>query len=153
MSCGLEPLHAIFSLACGAMGVFTAVVEVAALAVFHAGQDLALGCAVALELIRDDDPGHILEPLEQLAKELLGRLLIPPTLHQDVEHVIVLIDGAPQVMAFTIDGQEDFIEVPLVPWLGASTLQLIRVVLSKLQTPLADGLMGDVDTAFKEQLL
>jgi hypothetical protein len=30
-------------------------------------------------------------------------------LDQDVEDVIVLIDSAPQVMAFTIDGQEDFI--------------------------------------------
>jgi hypothetical protein len=37
--------------------------------------------------------------------------------------------------------------------LGASTLQLIRVVLPKLQTPLTDGFMGDVDPAFKEQLL
>ena len=43
--------------------------------------------------------------------------------------------------------------MPLVTWLGASTLQLIRVVLPKLQTPLADGFMSDVDTAFKEQLL
>jgi hypothetical protein len=37
-------------------------------------------------------------------------------------------------MALAIDGQEDFIKVPLVPWLGASTLQLIGVVLPKLQT-------------------
>jgi hypothetical protein len=41
-------------------------------------------------------------------------------------------------------------QVPLVTGLGASTLQLIRVVLSKLQTPLADGFMSDVDPAFKE---
>ena len=32
-----------------------------------------------------------------------------------------------------------------VPWLGASTLPLIGVVLPTLQTPLADGFMGDVD--------
>ena len=43
--------------------------------------------------------------------------------------------------------------MPFVAWLGASTLQLIGVVLPKFQTPLADGFMGDVDTAFKEQLL
>src|SRR5262245_65773128 len=56
-------------------------------------------------------------------------------------------------MAFTINGQEDFIKMPFVPWLGASTLQPIGIVLPKFQTPLADGFMGDVDTAFKEQLL
>jgi hypothetical protein len=66
-------------------------------------------------------------------------LLVAAALHQDIEHVIVLVDSAPQVMALAIDGQKDLVEVPLVPWLGASTLQLIRVVLPKLQTPLADG--------------
>src|SRR5262249_39110805 len=56
-------------------------------------------------------------------------------------------------MALALDGQKDLIEVPLIPWLGAATLQLIRVVLPKLQTPLADGFMGDIDPAFKEELL
>jgi hypothetical protein len=60
-------------------------------------------------------------------------------------------DGAPQVMAFTIHGEKHLIKVPLVPWLGTSTLQLIRVVLPKFQTPLADGFMGDVDAAFKQE--
>ena len=80
-------------------------------------------------------------------------LLVAAALHQDIEHVIVLVDSAPQVMALAIDGQKDLVEVPLVPWLGASTLQLIRVVLPKLQTSLADGFMGDVDTAFAQQFL
>ena len=56
-------------------------------------------------------------------------------------------------MAFTIDGEKHLIEVPLVPWLGASTLQLISVVLPKLQTPLADGLVGHVDAALEQQFL
>src|SRR5215467_9378122 len=50
----LKPLHAIFSLACGAMRVLAAVVEVATLPMFHPRQDLALRRAVALELLRDD---------------------------------------------------------------------------------------------------
>jgi hypothetical protein len=56
-------------------------------------------------------------------------------------------------MAFTIDGEKHLIKVPLVPWLGASVLQLIGVVLPKLQTPLADGLMGHVDAALEQDLL
>jgi len=44
-------------------------------------------------------------------------------------------------------------EVPLVSWLSASMLQLIGVVLPTLQTPLADSLMGDVDTTFEQQFL
>jgi len=49
--------------------------------------------------------------------------------------------------------RKDYFQVPFVAWLGASTLQPIRIVLPKLQTPLPDGLMGDVDTAFAQQFL
>ena len=53
-------------------------------------------------------------------------------------------------MAFAMNRQKHLVQVLFVAWLSASTLQPIRVVLPKLQTPLADGFMGDVDTAFKE---
>jgi len=96
---------------------------------------------------------HVLEPFEQLAEKLLGSLLVAPALHQDIQHAIVLVNHAPQVMALAIDGQKDLAQVPFIPWLGTSTLQLICIVLPKLQTPLADGFMGDVDTASTEQLL
>jgi hypothetical protein len=52
-------------------------------------------------------------------------------------------------MALAIHRQEDLVQVPFVAWLGASTFQPIRVVLPKPQTPLADGLMGDVDPALR----
>ena len=68
----LEPLHAIFALACGAMRVLTAVIEVATLAVFDPRQDLALRRAVAFQLLDDEYPEGILPPLEQLAEEFLG---------------------------------------------------------------------------------
>jgi hypothetical protein len=132
------------------MRVLTPVIEGAALTVLDPWQDLALGCAVALERIRDDDPQHVLQSLEQCAKKLLRRLLVAPTLHQDVEDVVLLLDSTPQVMPFTIDRQKHLSQVPLVTWLGSSVLQPIRIILPKLQTPLADGFMRDVDTAFKE---
>src|SRR5262249_7224779 len=106
---GCEPLHPILALARGAMRVFAPVIEVATLAMLHPGQDLALRRAVALELIGDNHAWHVLQHFKQLAKVLLSRVLIPPDLAQDVQDVVVLIDSAPQGMAFTIDGQEDFI--------------------------------------------
>src|SRR6266446_2839118 len=95
----LKPLHAIFSLACRAMRMLTAVVEITTLAVFHPRQDLALRCPVALELLRDDLPWHVLQPLEQLAKELLRRVPVAAALHQNVEDVVVLVNRAPQGIA------------------------------------------------------
>jgi hypothetical protein len=78
---------------------------------------------------------------------LLRGLLIAPALSQNIEDVIVLVDRAPQVMAFAMDRQKHLIQMPCVPRLGASTLQTIGVVLSKLPTPLADGFVGDGDAA------
>src|SRR5262245_24559942 len=152
MSRRLEPLHAILTLPRGPMRVLTAVIEVATLPMFHPGQDLALGRAVALELIRDDHAWHVLQALQQLAEKLLRRLFVAAALHQDIEDVVVLVDSAPQVMALAIDHQEHLIQVPLVPWLGASMLQLIGVRLPKLQTPLANGLVGHRDTALEQDL-
>jgi hypothetical protein len=148
-----EALHAIFALPRRPVRVLTAIIEGAALPMFHAGQDLPFGRAITLELVRDDHPWNVLQALEQLAKKLLRGLFVPPTLHQDVEDVVVLIDGAPSVMACTIDGEKHLIKVPLIPWLGASTLQLIGVLLPKLQTPLADGFVRHIDAALTQELL
>src|SRR5215467_14517595 len=134
------------------MGVLTAVVEVTTLPVFDPRQDLPFRRAVALQLVGDDHPWHVLQALEQLTKELLGGVLVAAALHQNVEDVVVLVNRTPEVMALAIDGQKDFIQVPLVPWLGASVLQLIRVVLPEFQTPLADGLMGHVDATLEQDL-
>ena len=67
------------------MRMLTAVVEIMTLPVFHAGQDFTLRRAVAFELIRDDHPWHIGEAFEQLAKELLGCLLIAAALYQNIQ--------------------------------------------------------------------
>jgi hypothetical protein len=108
--------------------------------------------SVALQLIRNNHARYIPQALEQLAKELLGGLLIAPALDQNVEDVVVLVDSAPQIMPLAINGQKHFSRVPLVPWLGASMLQLIRIVLPKFQTPLADGLMSHLDPTGQQHL-
>ena len=109
MSRRLKPLHAIVSLPCRAMRILTSVIEVAALTMFDPGQDLPLGRAVALELIGDDDAGHVLQPLEQLTEKLFRGLLVAAALHQNIQHVVVLIDGAPQVMALPVDRHKHFV--------------------------------------------
>jgi hypothetical protein len=135
------------------MRVPAPVIEVTALTVFYPRQYLAFGCTVTFQLIRNDDPRYVLQPFEQLTEKLLRRLFVASALHEDIEDVVVLVDSAPEVMAPAIDGQKDLIQVPLVTWLGASVLQLIGVRLPKLQTPLADGLVGHRDAALEQDLL
>src|SRR5262245_52784830 len=135
------------------MGVLTPVIDIATLAMLHPGQDLALRRTVALQLVRNDDARHVQQALQQLAEKLLRRLLVAAALHEDIEDVVVLVDRAPEVMTLTINREKYLSQVPLVPWLGASVLQLIRVALPKLQTPLPDGLMGDIDATLEQDLL
>ena len=75
------------------------------LAVLDTRQNVALRRAIALELIRDDHPGDILTAFEELAEEFLGRLFVPPSLHQDVEYHTVLIHGPPQIVALFVDAE------------------------------------------------
>jgi hypothetical protein len=135
------------------MRILTPVLEGATLTVLDPGQHLPFGCAITLELVRDAHPGHVLQALEQRAKELLGGVLVAAALHEDIEDMIILVNRAPQVMALPVDGHKHLVEMPRVPRLGASMLQLMRVVLPTLPTPLAHGFMGDVDTAFAQQCL
>src|SRR5215467_4299419 len=133
------------------MRILTAVVEVATLPVFHAGQYLALRGTVALELVRNDYPRHVLQALQQLAKKLLRRLLIAPALHEDVKHVIVLVDSPPQVMPLTLNGKKYLIQVPLVARSRAPVTELIGVVLPKLPAPLTDSFIGYGDATLEQQ--
>ena len=79
------------------MRILAAVVEIATLPVFHAGQDLTLRRTVAFELIRDEHPRHIGKAFEQLAEKLLRGVLVAPTLDENVEDVVVLINSPPQI--------------------------------------------------------
>ena len=98
-----KPLHAPFALTRRPMRVFTPVIERPTLTMFHPGQELTLRRAVALQLIGDDNAGHIGEALEQLAKELLRGLFVAPTLYENVQDVVVLIHRAPEIVAFAIN--------------------------------------------------
>src|SRR5215470_3474290 len=81
-----EPLHAPLALTRRPMRVLTPVIEIATLAMLHPWQYLTLRRTVALQLVRNDDPWHVLQALQQLAEKLLRRLFVASALHQDIEH-------------------------------------------------------------------
>lgn len=112
------------------------------LAMSHPRQHLTCGGGVALELIRDEHPGHAWQPFEQLFEACLDRPLVATTLHQDVEDVIVLIHGPPQVMASVMDGQNDVAERPMVSRPGPTPPPLTGVGLAECATPLTDRFVG-----------
>jgi hypothetical protein len=56
-------------------------------------------------------------------------------------------------MTLAVDGQKHLIQMPLIARPRPSTPEPIRIVLPELPTPVADGVIGDVDAACEQELL
>ena len=84
------------------MQVLAPVIEITTLAMLYPWEHLALGRAIALPLVCHDDAGHLRYALEHRTKKLLGRLLVPTALHENIQQVTVLIDGTPQIMTLAV---------------------------------------------------
>jgi hypothetical protein len=70
---------------------------------------------------------------------------IAPGLNQDVEHHAILIDGAPEIVLHALDPDEDFVDVPLVPWPWPTAAQAVGKALAEFLAPAPYGLVGDDD--------
>ncbi|GAA1331007.1 hypothetical protein GCM10009647_070800 [Streptomyces sanglieri] len=79
--------------------------------------------------------------------------LVAPVPDEDVQHVAVLVDRAPEVLLLVVDRDEDLVKMPLVAGAGTSAAQRVGVGLPELQTPPADRLVGHDDAALQHQLL
>jgi hypothetical protein len=60
-------------------------------------------------------------------------------LHENIPYVAILIHRAPEVMAFPMDGEEHFVQVPPVARPGPSMPELIHIRSAELAAPLPDG--------------
>jgi hypothetical protein len=90
-------------------------------------------------------------PFEELAEELLGRLLVPSALHEDIEDSAVLIHGPPQIVTFLVDREKHLIYMPLVAWPRTPTTELIGIRLPELPTPFADGFVRHDDPTNEQE--
>ncbi len=64
-------------------------------------------------------------------------------LEQDVDHVAVLVDGAPEIVLPTPDSHKEFIHVPRIAQPTLLPLEGAGVLGTELPTPLSDGFVGD----------
>jgi hypothetical protein len=148
----LQPLPPRRALACRPRRVLPAVGESTTRTVLHPGPALP-GCrAVALALIGQAHPRDVRPPLEPRAHQLLRRLFVAPALPQKVADVLRLLHGTPPGRVCALHRQHPLVPVLLGPWLGASTLPVLRLGLLHLQAPLTDGCRSAVDAACPEAL-
>src|SRR5689334_8932240 len=135
------------------MGVLRPVVEPFVLAVLDPRHDLALGRPVRFQLVGDHDPRGPALPLQQLAQQALGRLLVAPALDQHVEHHPVLVDRPPEIVGLAGDLEHDLVEMPFITGSGQPPADEVGELLAELEAPLADGLVADLDATEGQHLL
>jgi hypothetical protein len=90
---------------------------------------------------------------QQSSKEPFGGALIAARLHQDVDHVAVLIHRTPEILLLAVDSNEDLVQVPNIAEAALAPLQLSSIVRTELLTPVPNGFIGDDDSAFGEKIL
>ena len=108
---------------------------------------------IASELVGDQPSRFAPLSLQQLPEESLGSAGVSSTLDQDIDHVAVLINGAPQVVSLALDADEDLVQEPDV---SESTLPPVKppsVVQAELPTPESDRLVRDGDTSLRQEIL
>ena len=116
----LEATHRSFTLACRLMRVFRAVVEAFVSAMLNTWHHFLLCRLVAPELVRDQDAWHVLASFEQLAEEFLGSDFISTALHQDIQHIPILVNRTPEIGRLAGDLEKHFVQVPFVSRFGSA---------------------------------
>ncbi len=97
------------------MRIFGTIVQPFVAAMLDARHHLLLRSLIAAQLHPARVPGNqhawnVRAALQSLPEELFRRSLVPSALHQDIEHITVLINGTPQIVLLTVDFQENFVE-------------------------------------------
>ena len=102
-------------------------------------------CRIAPQLVGDHPPGHAALTFQQLTEETFSCTPIATQLDEDVDHITVLVNGAPEIVSLTPNVHEEFIQVPRIAQATLSPIEGTGVRGAELSTPLPDALVGDND--------
>jgi hypothetical protein len=71
-------------------------------------------------------------------------------LYENIDDVAILIHSAPEVLALTVDRDEEFVQEPRVAKPALTTFQPTGVLGSEFDRPLSDGFISHIHTPFNE---
>jgi hypothetical protein len=115
--------------------VFDPVVLAEALLVAGRKPDLRLGGAIGAKLVRRDLVWRVALLLQEFAQESDGCGLVTPPLQEQVQHLALAIDGAPEKEALATDHYHQFVQMPLRSYAGMALAQFPGEQHSELQRP------------------
>ncbi len=117
---------------------FSPVVLVLTGAMNDGRKDLPMGSRITPKLVGDQLPGCLSLMFQHLTKEAFSGSTISTLGDQNIDHVSILIDGSPKIAALTLDGDEEFIDVPDVAESALFPTQSAGIGRSGFLTPVSD---------------
>jgi len=108
--------------------------------------------ATAPEAVGDKAVRDTATPREQLAKEPRGGVAIPAGLEQEVDDLAVLVDSPPEILTLTVNGHEEFVQMPGVADRPGPMPEPPRVREAEGFAPVPDGFVRDGDAAVLEEV-
>ena len=108
---------------------------------------------ITAQLVRDHASRDGALPFQQLPKEARRGMPIALGLHQDVDHVAVLVNRPPEILLPPLNIDEQFVQVPRVAHPSTASPQRSRIRRPKDPTPLPNRFVGDSHTALGQQIL
>ena len=134
------------------MGDFCPIVFVLTCSMDHRREDVPMCSRITPKLVGDQLPECLSLMFQGPTKEAFSGSTISTLGNQNIDHVSILIDGPPKVEALTLDGDEEFIEVPDVAESSLLPAQSSGVGRSGFLTPVSDRFIGDKDSSLGEQV-
>jgi hypothetical protein len=139
VSHGFESSHLSLTLSDRLMRDFSPIVSVGFGVVHDGRHDSAPRCLIGPQLVGDQPAAFPFLTFQELAKESFGCTLITTGLHENINHVAILVDSSPQILPLTLDRHEQFVQVPHAAQASLSSPERPGVFDTKLPTPLSDG--------------
>ena len=149
---GFEPPHLALPLARRLVGDFRPVVLVSRGTVKDRRHDGAVGGRIAAKLIGDESPWLGALTLQQPTEEAFCCAPVATGLKENTNHVAVLVDCTPKIVPATADADEQLVQVPSIAQTPLAASQASGVPWPKLETPLADGFVGDRDPPLGQEI-
>ena len=117
------------------------------------GHHLSASSGIAAQFVGDDLSRHVPQPFQQLPEETLGSLCVAFSLHQNIQHIPILVNGPPKTVKCAFYRNKDLIKMPSITVPPLSAPDTAGKLVSEFQAPQANRLVGDLDSSRREHLL
>ena len=111
-----EAAHSALPLARGLVRDLGTIVRVLGRVMGDQGHDLPMCDTVAAQLVSHETRRFLSLTLQESSKESPRRAPVPARLDEEVDQVPVLVHGAPEILALTVDRDEDFVPPRSMVW-------------------------------------